>query len=149
MAIFYVEKNRSYLIGTIDFGENLNESNVGTQKSFPQFKNSFSGKCTIEIYSSEGEHIPHFHIEATDRSFSCCICIFDNRFFNHGKHKDVLARKDWKVLDEWMRKDNTKNKSMSNWEYIATTWDNIYGQDNYGNMTEQPDYTIIKPYKEK
>ncbi len=149
MPMYFIEKSRSYLIGEIDFGINsLNETNVGTKSSFPQFKNSFSGKCTIEIYSSEGENIPHFHIEVVDGSFSCCICIFENRFFTHGKHKDVLVRKDWKTLDDWMRKTSGKDKSKNNWEYMATVWDSIYGQNNYDTI-DQPDYTTIKPYKEK
>ena len=44
--------------------------------------------------------MPHFHIISNDKSFECCICIFDNRFFNHGKHQGILTRKDWKILDE-------------------------------------------------
>lgn len=140
------------IIGTIDFGEDLiNEVNVEEKNRFPQFKKSFSGKCTIEVYGKEGEHMPHFHIIATDKSFECCICIFDNRFFNHGKHQDILARKDWKVLDDWMRKDNNKymKNGGNNWESIVKVWKLLNDSNNKidSDKTIQPDYTTIKPYK--
>lgn len=141
------------IIGEIDFSENLlNEVNVEDKNKFPQFKKSFSGKCTIEVYGSEGENVPHFHIEAADKSFSCCICIFDNRFFTHGKHKDILARKDWKTLDEWLRSRNSKyennTKIKNNWDAIVFMWNQLNGDTN-SKMIEQPDYTIIKLYKER
>ena len=151
--IYEIEIKRR-IIGTIEFGENLSEQVIGNKKNIPIFKNSFKGKCVIEIYGYEGNSMPHFHITSVDKKFSCCICIFDNRFFTHGKHKDVLARKDWKVLDEWMRKDNDDNKDETNWERIVEVW-NMSNGTNYKNndieldYDNQPDYTTIKPYKEK
>ena len=140
------------IIGTIDFGENLlNEVNVEDKNKFPRFKKSFSGKCTIEVYGSEGEYMPHFHIISNDKSFECCICIFDNRFFNHGKHQGILARKDWKILDEWMSKDNSRFKDKynvkSNWDAIVSMWKQLNGENINIKTIEQPDYTTIKPYK--
>ncbi len=145
---------QTYEIGTIDFIEMISEQNITNPKFFPVFKNSFKGKCTIEVYSREGNSIPHFHITSTDGLFSCCICLFDNRFFNHGKHRDILAKKDWKILDDWMRKPNEKDNTKSNWEYAKYLWIQQNGYDYKLNKesiddTSQPDYTEIKPYKEK
>lgn len=150
--IFYLPQ--SYEVGTIDFLELIYEQNIDSPKLFPTFKNSFKGKCVIEVYGREGNSIPHFHITSTDNLFSCCICLFENKFFVHGKHRDTLNKKDWKVLDTWLRQTNSKDNTKTNWEYAKFIWIQ-QNSDNYRlnrktiNDYEQPDYTIIKPYKEK
>ncbi len=157
MALYFIENQTNVekvVIGEIDFGEVLNETNVEKKELFPKFKKSFSGKCTIEVYGREGEHVPHFHIISDDKSFECCICIFENRFFTHGKHKDVLARKDWKTLDDWMRKENILKKFKNvdtNWDSVVAIWKGLNDDNNSidADTVEQPDYTTIKPYKEK
>lgn len=149
MAIFHIRK--TYVIGTINFDENLNEVTIGDSKSSLRFKNSFKGQCSIEIYDNEGINMPHFHIVSSDKKFNCCICIFDNRFFNHGTHQSILHRKDWKILDEWMRKPNKDDKTVTNWIKMVDDWKQLYdpkGKLNF-DYDNQPDYTIIKPYKEK
>lgn len=149
MAIFHVRK--TYVIGTINFDENLNEVTIGDSKSSLRFKNSFKGPCSVEIYDGEGINIPHFHIVSSDKKFNCCICIFDNRFFNHGKHQSILARKDWKILDEWMRKPNKNDRTVTNWDKMVDEWKHLYDPKGKLNLDydNQPDYTTIKPYKEK
>lgn len=148
------EIERRYEIGTINFDYVLSEQNIGNKNSMPIFKNSFKGKCLIEVYGKEGSNMPHFHITSYDKKFSCCICIFDNRFFNHGIHKDVLARKDWKTLDEWMRQPNTEFSDKTNWQYAVDIW-NMANDESYKNndieldYDNQPDYTTIKPYRER
>ena len=140
------------IIGTIDFMEIITEQKVEDNKLFPVFKNSFKGKCVIEVYGKEGSNMPHFHITSVDKKFSCCICIFDNRFFNHGKHKGLLHKKDWKILDEWMRQKNSKYPNITNWEYTKQIWED-YNDKTYKNndveldYDNQPDYTTIKSYK--
>ena len=150
MAVYFTNKRvRTYKVGEIYFSTDyLNEVNIGDKKAFPNFKNSFNGKCTIEVFGDEGEYIPHFHIKSIDRKFSCCIYIFDNRFFEHGKNNDTLNKKDWKILDTWLRNINTKYQDKTNWETIVMIWDSIYYTDYSNKDTPQPDYTTIKPYKE-
>ena len=149
MAVYYLELRRIYIIGEIDFSTNyLNEINIGDNKTSPTFPNSFNGKCKVEVYNDEGKYIPHFHITFIDKKLSCCIYIFENRFFTHGIHKDILNKKDWKTLDAWLRAKHNRYPYYTNWEYIVYTWNMIYNLSNDPKQLSQPDYTTIKPYKE-
>ena len=143
---------RHYEIGTINFMEIFLEQNIDSVKYFPVFKNSFKGKCIIEIYGDEGSFMPHFHITSNDGKFSCCVCLFDNMFFNHGTHQSILHKKDWKVLDEWMRKPNHKDPNITNWQFAKQLWIYHNGSDYKNNKdfvddATQPDYATIKSYK--
>lgn len=151
--ITYIDYNRLYRIGEIEdlslgFVYSLSETNITDKKYFPVFPNSFRGKCTIEVYGNEGSNIPHFHITSIDRKFSCCIQLFDNRFFTHGTHKDILHKKDWEILDAWLRTENKRNSDNSNWKEAKEIWQYLYSDYRF-NDYEQPDYTTIKLYKEK
>lgn len=145
--VTYINEFRSYIVGEIDL-EAINEIKITPNKYSPAFPNSFNGKCIIEVYGNEGENIPHFHITSIDKKFSCCVQLFDNRFFTHGKHTSILHKKDWEVLDSWLRLSNSKNLDNTNWEYAKFIWTRLYKRDEFKDK-EQPDYTMIKPYKEK
>lgn len=147
--VTYINRSISYMIGELDFDILLiNEVNIDKNKYFPTFPNSFKGKCYIEIYGFEGENIPHFHITSVDGKFSCCIQLFDNRFFTHGKHLDTLHKKDWEKLDSWLRLKNHINNDLTNWEYAKSIWMDLYNTEKYKSKI-QPDYTTIESYKEK
>lgn len=146
--VTYINEFRSYLIGEIELPTSINEARVDDNYHSPIFPRSFKGKCKIEIFSREGENIPHFHITAINNKFSCCVQLFDNRFFVHGKHRDTLSKSDWKLLDLWLRDPNFKNISISNWNRAVELWSGAYRDVSLKFDTEnQPDYTTIKPYK--
>lgn len=137
------ELDRFYRIGTIFLTNTLDESKISSES--PNFK-SINGKCFVDVYSKEGDYIPHFHITSADKKFSCCIELFRNRFFQHGKHKDVLIKKDWKVLDKWMRSANLGHKNFSNWDIARSMWDTFNGKkykdnNNIIDFENQPDYS--------
>lgn len=137
-------------IGTIELNFNiLNEERTVGKNEFPK---SVKKECTILVNGIEGDHIPHLHIEGED--FSCCIQLFDNRFFTHGIHKDKLHKSDWKIFDKWMRQPNKKYRDKSNWEIAVKFWNDANGKGYLNNkvplkIDEQPDYTTILPYKKE
>ena len=145
------DKNRS-TIGVIDnfISEITTEANVG------RIGITKIGKVAINVYGGEGP-VPHFHIEGKD--FSCCVCIFDNRYFDHGIHQDILNTKQLKELDSFMRDKSSLNEKLTNWEAAKFIWEaaNIENNDDismvlrynveYKNKTKQPDYTKLDGYK--
>ena len=114
------------------------------------------GNIKICVYGGEGP-VPHFHIEGD--GFNCCVCIFDNMYFDHGIHTDTLNKSQCKQLDEFMRERSKMNNKLTNWETCKLLWEsaNISSNDNiamvnryrmmYGDRKQQPDYTDIKGYK--
>lgn len=145
------DKNRS-TIGVIDnfISEITTEANVG------RIGITKIGKVAINVYGGEGP-VPHFHIEGKD--FSCCVCIFDNRYFDHGIHQDILNTKQLKELDSFMRDKSSINEKLTNWEAAKFIWEaaNIENNDDismvlrynveYKNKTKQPDYTKLDGYR--
>jgi len=126
-------------IGTIIFS-NINEATTAS-KQIP---------VDILIYVGEGP-IPHFHMVSKDKSFDCCVCIFDNYYFNHGTHQSVLNTTQRKKLNEFLSSLNQESLSMTFWESIRFVWiiNNKYTdgrRDHY--PLNQPDYTEIRPFSE-
>lgn len=130
-------------IGTItfyDFG--INESTVASIKLRPIY-------VDIRVYTGEGP-IPHFHLVTRDKSFDCCICIFDNYYFNHGTHQSVLNSVQRKSLNDFLSSINNES-SITNWESIRYAWilNNKYTDGRNGDYPKnQPDYTEIRPFSE-
>ena len=149
--MIHISKNK-YTIGSIDdFVTNeIEEVTISTNEI------SKVGVVKISVYGGEGP-VPHFHIEGKD--FSCCVCIFDNRYFDHGIHQDILNTKQLKELDRFMRDKSSINEKLTNWEAAKFIWEaaNIENNDDismvlrykleYKNKTKQPDYTKIDGYK--
>ena len=55
-----------------------------------------TSQYSVWIRNNDGENIPHFHILDTQtygKNFNCAIFIEDNRYFTHGKAKDILSKK--------------------------------------------------------
>ena len=144
------EYNRSCIGNIPDFELPLNEATITVQSI------SKVGKVKINVYANEGP-VPHFHIEGD--GFSCCVCIFDNMYFDHGIHTDTLNKSQCKQLDEFMKQPCESNVKLTNWEACKFAWEmnNISSNDNinivnryrmmYGDRKQQPDYTDIKGYK--
>lgn len=105
------------------------------------------GKIKIRVYENEGT-IPHFHIDSLNDKFHCCICIYDNKYFDHGKYQDKLTNNQAKALDQLLRTKLTiRNVTQSVWDHIALAWelangDNPYNKQ-YENYTKQSNYSDI------
>jgi hypothetical protein len=126
-------------IATITFSDN-NEATVAS-KQIP---------VDILLYVGEGP-IPHFHMVSKDKSFDCCICIFDNYYFSHGMHQSVLNTTQRKSLNEFLSSPNPEFPSATIWETIRYEWivNNKYTDGRNGDYpTSQPDYTNIRPFSE-
>jgi len=122
------ELDETYFIGEINFEESF-------------------GK--VYVYNNEGNFVPHFHL-VVDGKPDVCIMILDNAYFTHGIHKHTLSNKDCRLLNEWMKKPNSKgfDSKVTNWMTIAFAWNlpETHMQIDIKH-TKQPDYSTIKPYK--
>ena len=133
MAIFNIDR--------ID-QELLNEGSISIQKNPIDIKRV----TTILVHSSEGNDIPHFHIVREDMK-DCCIMLNDNRFFDHGKNDTLINAKECRALDDWMRSRNKSKPSMNNWTILAMMWNDIPNARFKVDLSDQPDYSSINPYK--
>jgi hypothetical protein len=109
------------------------------------------GICDIKVKGNEG-YIPHIHIE-NRRGFECCICLLQCLYFTH-KEKESKLDADQKVIfDTFMRSPNSKDDSLTNWQYALNLWvmqndqsrtklDNFKKNNNITNEI-QPDYTLL------
>lgn len=133
-----------------------NELTIGNEFDLESYLNEVTivsdnlpkiGKIKIHVYENEGT-IPHFHIDSIDGKFKCCICIYDNKYFDHGKYQDKLTNNQAKALDQLLRSKLTiRNITQSIWDHIAFAWDiansnNPYNKQ-YENYTKQPNYSDI------
>ena len=105
-------------MGEINFSENenLNESKVGDIKLGKGLDT-----CQIYVYSNEGT-IPHFHLFNKNKTFECCICIYEPLYFNHGFKTGKLTNKQCEILNEWLDKPSYLMNDKSNWQMIDALW---------------------------
>ena len=105
----------------------------------------YIGEVIIRLYCNEGTY-PHFHIENKDKSFECCVCIYEAKYFDHGIHGERrLNSQQRKQLDAFLRSKHKEPMIRGTyWEYIAFMWElnneDIPGHRHY-KTNKQPDYT--------
>ena len=84
----------------------------------------YIGEVTIRVYENDNAY-PHFHLENKDKSFDCCVCIYEAKYFDHGRHDRRLNSQQKKQLDEFLRsKHENPHINYTYWEYIAFMWEN-------------------------
>lgn len=140
------EPSEFMTIGVINFGNfGINEQTVGIS----HFGKGI-GNCKIQVFNNEGS-IPHFHITNESKNFSCCVCIYEPLYFNHGKHQDKLDSTNRKKLQKWLQSPCQKksvNGKLTNWEYISSCWDSL--ENNMNEVPKrpmQPDYSNMENMK--
>lgn len=115
-------------MGEINFSENLNEAKVGDIKLGKGLDT-----CKVYVYSNEGI-IPHFHLFNNDKTFECCICIYEPLYFNHGFKTDKLSNKQCEILNDWLDGPSYVMNDKSNWQMIDAFWiasnDDLYIKKN-------------------
>ena len=138
-------------IGDITFSEDIINEGEAVGDRILNIKSI--GECKIEVYTVNEGQIPHFHLFKKDHSFETCICIYSPNFFSHGgKYRDVLNRKQCKILDEYLRQPTKFSPNISIWESIQIIWESgnqktcrfpenrkVYSQPDYSSMTQFKD----------
>lgn len=125
------------------FDTSLNEATVASIRLRPI-------TVDIRVYAGEGP-VPHFHIVNKSEGFDCCVCIFDNYYFDHGNHQSVLSSVQRKTLNEFLSSPNHDSPYITNWQFIRDIWI-ANNRDTDGRNGDyplnQPDYTNIRPFSE-
>lgn len=133
------------VIGTIEFKDVTLEQIVGS----PNLKKM--GSTKIHVYGGEGKNIPHFHLISNNGN-EICVCIFDNRYFTHGKYTGTLSSVQRKQLNDWLNEHSIFAPSIDNWEMIRAIWFQSNETPEYISKKfmriKQPDYSNIVGYKE-
>lgn len=118
----------------------------------------------IEVYTNEGDNVPHFHIE-NGQGFSCCPKLYSAEYFDHGWHTDMLNKKQSKFIDRLLRKSFGKDRTV--WQECVRVWckypqnlgydPRATDEENAINMAKyplppassQPDYTTLNSIDEE
>lgn len=129
---------------------NTNRRHIATMTLFDNNAGSKPISVDILLYVGEGP-IPHFHMVSKDKSFDCCICIFDNYYFSHGMHQIVLDPVQRISLNDFLDLPNHNSPYATNWQIIRSLWI-IFNRGTDGRREHypiyQPDYTEIRPFSE-
>lgn len=119
---------------------------------FTEFAAVKGGFNSIKLGVFEGEgQIPHFHfyknrapekgIPKDARSGGGCICFETPNYFLHGSHKETMDRKEIKGLIDFLKKKHETLKSVTNWEYMVSLWnDNNPDQKQISMDIPIPEY---------
>lgn len=102
-------------------------------------KGGFEG-IKLGVYENEGP-IPHFHFykglkpegsipKIYARNGGGCICFKEAKYFIHGKHTEVLTKKECDALNEALRKPY-QGKDITLWQQLINFW-------NEGNDEKYP-----------
>ena len=137
-----------FQIGFISFNDEvLNETEATTNHS--RFIPKKIGECKVEVYGPNEGQIPHFHIEGNN--FNCCVRVYDNHFFQHGNHRDVLNSYQCRQLHEWLQQLNDKSLvPITNWQTIVLSWEIANSECKYPEnkkCKEQPRYDLMSEFK--
>jgi hypothetical protein len=140
-----MEYNEKFLLGKLDFNDEYYEERKidSKQPTLPKI-----GLANIEVYDNEGDYNPHIHIFNKDKSFDCCICLDQAKYFKHGNHKDEMNSRQLKIFNEFMLDYNRAEyrafgRRVSNWDVACQLWVHS-GNKNNKFPKEQPDYTQTK-----
>ena len=138
--------SKPIIIGTISFGEDIREVKVDSK--YGRFNTINIGECNIEVYSNEGP-IPHFHISNLNKTFNCCIRIYENKYFSHGgKYRDILNSRQRKQLNDYLKQISKDDKNKTVWEYIVKVWESET-KYAYSNKTDiQPHYENMREFND-
>ncbi|MBR6289434.1 MAG: hypothetical protein IKR19_08865 [Acholeplasmatales bacterium] len=164
MSLFgnYIDESyNKVLIGTFPWPEDeaLNEDLISSGNLPGHIDGGNNVK--IEIYTNEGENVPHFHIEG--KKFSCCVRLYSCGYFPHGTHTDILNNVQARYINKIMQQKYTKigEKTITNWQQCDIVWNryphnlgydpSATKEENENNMAkyhvkdadEQPDYSNL------
>lgn len=137
-------------VGFISFNDEvLNEFEVTTNHS--RFRPKKIGECKVQVYGPNEGQIPHFHIEGIGNNFDYCVRVYDNHFFQHGNHRDVLNSYQYRQLHEWLQQINDKSLvPTTNWQAIVFGWESTNPECKYPEnkkCREQPRYDLMSEFK--
>lgn len=140
MVIDVSKKNKSYIVGEINFTDSLDEAKIESSGNYVRL--SKIGKCSVQVNGGEGA-IPHMHIDSTDGDFKACVCLHVNKYFSHNevKYKQFHSQKQLNEFDAWLRSPNIKRSNgLTNYQVAVDLWVSG-GNPVKFDMSKQPDYT--------
>lgn len=131
---------------TIGFINNfvLNEETIGYNINIKN-KGENKGPVSIDVYSNEGDNIPHFHITSKNfKNGDCCVKLSVADFFKHSNHKTILSKAQMKQIDKWLRERNKDNPNITNYKACCISWNkNKSNNIKINEDNPQPNYYIL------
>ena len=115
----------------------LNEDYLVEMASIRCDKKLSIGASSFLVRPNERGYIPHFHthLKADGNNFSKDICIRldEPEYFIHGSHTDTLNTGDCRKTNELLHERYARG--MTNWEYLAATWDHDHPEAQIGDIS--------------
>lgn len=101
----------------------VSDNGLMIEISIPKSNLGKWGKCTISVKGNEGT-IPHMHIKPQNKDYECCVCLFDNKYFNHDHNHYEMGPAELKDLDKVLRKNVLlmKMKKVRKYHYLTGIW---------------------------
>ena len=127
-------------IGSITI--DVDDTDVIEEKVIGKVRLKRYGELIIEVYSKEGDYIPHFHFYTKDKKIDGCMQIFNPDYFIHGNHKSMLTNRQLKQLINFL--NDERYESVNNWRLIVFAWIG----ENYDEQTKIAKKLKIKNYKD-
>lgn len=102
----------------------------------------------IAVGSNEGNNVPHFHVfwNKNDKDSwinSACLYMKENRYFDHGKHREFLNRKEFNAVVNLLQSPHPGGK-LSNWEFLIYLWNSNSNQLPYDLEMPEYDYRTVR-----
>ena len=99
------------------------------------------GSVYLIVRPNERGLIPHFHVhlksDGSKFGDDICVRLDEPEYFLHGSHAGTLNSGDCRKLNSFLH-DNYA-RGMTNWEYLAATWDHDHPEAQIGDVN-CPDY---------
>ncbi len=101
-------------------------------------------KYKVIVWPEEGDNIPHMHIMDTNEEglLDACIRIDEAEYFPHGKHTDILNRKQKDMFITLM--EGTKlargGVVVTNWQRALDLWNENTNHVQLPEDMDMPDY---------
>ena len=115
-----------------------------------------NGQFEVYVHTDDGGHIPHVHIrdKATrGQQFETCVELKRNRYFLHGKYKDVMSGYMAKQFADFMESKPHNPRYQNNYELSVDMWnlnnsiEEVVPQYDSNGRIIMPDYRTIMPNK--
>ena len=123
----------------------LDDDSISLEGNIGQFGKSTNGEeFHVDIYSHEGDNLPHLHI-TKGKSIDCCIRLDVAEYFPHGKHTSAVNGRTIRKFIAFLNKKNPRYE-MSNYKVAILLWNENNLHIQLDENRKMPNYKYINDH---